>query len=203
MGRIRRQGPRARARARRARPLPRRVPRFVVSARFPEIADILLVVMVTRHRARCSCTSRDAAGRWPAACAVLPRPKGRRGVRQEAVHRRQASSARWRALQRYGVMAVLIPSSCRRRRRSRSSSCWPASSASARCACATAIAIGRGARYLALGILAVTYGDRAMAYMRETRAAGVAGRRRRSSRPASAAYPAVEQSADGQHVDRI
>jgi membrane protein YqaA with SNARE-associated domain len=32
---------------------------------------------------------------------------------------------------------------------------------------ATAIAIGRGVRYLALGILAVQYGERAMAYMRE------------------------------------
>jgi membrane protein YqaA with SNARE-associated domain len=32
---------------------------------------------------------------------------------------------------------------------------------------AIAIAIGRGIRYLALGILAVKYGDRAMAYMRE------------------------------------
>jgi membrane protein YqaA with SNARE-associated domain len=32
---------------------------------------------------------------------------------------------------------------------------------------ATAIAIGRGVRYLALGILAVKYGDRAIAYMRE------------------------------------
>ena len=32
---------------------------------------------------------------------------------------------------------------------------------------ATAIAIGRGVRYLALGILAVKYGERAMAYMRE------------------------------------
>src|SRR5471030_325424 len=32
---------------------------------------------------------------------------------------------------------------------------------------ATAIAIGRGIRYLALGLLAVTYGERAMAYMSE------------------------------------
>src|SRR6185436_6661527 len=32
---------------------------------------------------------------------------------------------------------------------------------------AIAIAIGRGVRYLALGLLAVKYGDRAMAYMRE------------------------------------
>ena len=32
---------------------------------------------------------------------------------------------------------------------------------------AFAIAIGRGVRYLALGFLAVTYGERAMAYMSE------------------------------------
>jgi membrane protein YqaA with SNARE-associated domain len=32
---------------------------------------------------------------------------------------------------------------------------------------ATAITIGRGVRYLALGVLAVAYGERAMAYMRE------------------------------------
>jgi hypothetical protein len=31
----------------------------------------------------------------------------------------------------------------------------------------TAIAIGRGVRYLALGILAVEYGERAMAYVRQ------------------------------------
>jgi membrane protein DedA with SNARE-associated domain len=30
-----------------------------------------------------------------------------------------------------------------------------------------AVAIGRGARYLALGLLAVKYGDRAIAYMRD------------------------------------
>jgi hypothetical protein len=32
---------------------------------------------------------------------------------------------------------------------------------------AIAIAIGRGVRYLALGLLAVKYGERATAYMRE------------------------------------
>jgi membrane protein DedA with SNARE-associated domain len=32
---------------------------------------------------------------------------------------------------------------------------------------ATAIALGRGARYLALGLLALAYGDRAAASMRE------------------------------------
>jgi membrane protein DedA with SNARE-associated domain len=32
---------------------------------------------------------------------------------------------------------------------------------------ATAIAIGRGIRYLALGLLAVAYGERAMSYLRD------------------------------------
>ena len=63
---------------------------------------------------------------------------------------------------------------------------------------AIAIAIGRGIRYLALGILAVRYGERAMAYMREQRHRRLARRWSACWSPASRIYLAVEQSAGGQ-----
>ena len=134
----------------------------------PGITDVLLVITVTRH---------PSGMLWYVAMTVvgsvfgclalhyLGRKGGEALVRKkftgEKVERAMA------ALQRNGVMAVLVP-------------CLLPPPAPFKIfillACvvgisatrlATAIAVGRGIRYLALGLLAVTYGERAMAYMSE------------------------------------
>jgi membrane protein DedA with SNARE-associated domain len=72
-----------------------------------------------------------------------------------------------RALQRNGVMAVLVPSLLPPPAPFKVFVLLAGVVGISAVRFATAIAIGRGVRYLALGVLAVKYGDRAMAYMRE------------------------------------
>ena len=71
------------------------------------------------------------------------------------------------ALQRNGVMAVLVPSLLPPPAPFKIFVLLAGVAGISAARLATAIAIGRGVRYLALGILAVRYGERAMAYMRE------------------------------------
>ena len=98
--------------------------------------------------------------------AALPRTQGWRGARQEAVHRREnrARDDGAAAQRRHGgAGAGLLPP--------------PAPfkifillagvAGISATRLATAIAIGRGVRYLALGMLAVNYGERAMTYLHE------------------------------------
>jgi membrane protein YqaA with SNARE-associated domain len=70
-------------------------------------------------------------------------------------------------LQRYGVMAVLVPSILPPPAPFKIFVLLAGAVGISRGRFATAIAVGRGARYLALGLLAVTYGERAQAYMRD------------------------------------
>jgi membrane protein YqaA with SNARE-associated domain len=134
----------------------------------PGITDVLLVITVTRNPAAMLYYVAMTVVGSVVGCLAL-HYLGRKGG--EALVRRRFTGDKIErataALQRHGVMAVLVP-------------CLlppPAPfkifillagvariSAARR---AIAIAIGRGVRYLALGILAVNYGDRAMIYMRE------------------------------------
>ena len=134
----------------------------------PEIADLLVVYMVTRHKARMFVYVVATLLGSMAGCLVMYFI-GRKGG-EALVRERFASATIERtvaSLRRHGLMAVLIPSLLPP----------PApfklfvllagvAGINARQFIA-AIAIGRGSRYLLLGILAVEYGDRAMAYMRE------------------------------------
>ena len=72
-----------------------------------------------------------------------------------------------RALQRNGVIAVLIPSLLPPPSPFKIFVLLAGVVGISAVRFAAAIAIGRGVRYLALGVLAVKYGDRATAYMRE------------------------------------
>ena len=78
----------------------------------PGITDILLVVMVTRNSGRDALVRRRrrSPDRWPAAscCTTSDERAARRSSRSDSPATR--SSGRWRALQRNGVMAVLVPS---------------------------------------------------------------------------------------------
>jgi membrane protein YqaA with SNARE-associated domain len=133
----------------------------------PEINDLLLIWMVTRHKSRMVLYATAATLGSIAGCLVLYY-LGRKGG--DALVRRRFNSRRvdWAlaTMQRYGVMAVLIPSLLPP----------PAPfkifvllSGVARIGAGrfvTAIAIGRGLRYFGEGMLAVWYGDQAIEYLR-------------------------------------
>jgi len=134
----------------------------------PGIADVLLVVMVTRHRSGLLWYIAAATVGSIAGCLVL-HYLGRKGG--EALVRKRFAGARveraMAALQRHGLMAVLVPSILPPPAPFKLFVLLAGVVGIRAASFATAIAIGRGARYLALGLLALQYGDRATAYMRE------------------------------------
>ncbi len=134
----------------------------------PEIADILVVYMVTQHKERMLLYVAATLLGSLAGCLIMYYIGLKGG--EALVRRRFAGGTVERArnaLQHHGVMTVLIPS------------LLPppapfkifvllAGAAGIRPAQFTAaIVIGRGARYLLLGLLAVRYGDRTMSYVRD------------------------------------
>jgi membrane protein YqaA with SNARE-associated domain len=134
----------------------------------PGITDVLLVVMVTRNRAGLAVYVAAATVGSIAGCLVL-HYLGRKGG--EALIRKRFTGPRLErarsALQRHGVMAVLVPSILPPPAPFKMFVLLAGVVGIRPAPFATAIALGRGARYLALGLLALAYGDRAMAYMRE------------------------------------
>jgi membrane protein YqaA with SNARE-associated domain len=134
----------------------------------PGITDVLLVVAVTR---------RPAAMLWyvvltvagsVAGCLAL-HYLGRKGG--EALVRRRFTGEKieraMAALQRNGVMAVLVPCLLPPPAPFKIFILLAGVAGISAVRLATAIAIGRGVRYLALGFLAVEYGETAMTYARE------------------------------------
>jgi membrane protein YqaA with SNARE-associated domain len=134
----------------------------------PGITDILLVVMVTRNPGAMLWYVLTTVAGSVAGCLVL-HYLGRKGG--EALVKKRFTGDKieraMRALQRNGVMAVLIPSLLPPPSPFKIFVLLAGVVGISAVRLATAIAIGRAARYLALGFLAVKYGDRAMAYMRE------------------------------------
>ena len=102
------------------------------------------------------------------------------------------------ALQRNGVMAVLVPCLLPPPAPFKIFVLLAGVAGISATRFATAIAIGRGIRYLALGILAVRYGERAMAYMREQRHRGLARASSACSRSGFAAYLLWSKARGGQ-----
>jgi membrane protein YqaA with SNARE-associated domain len=134
----------------------------------PGITDVLLVVAVTR---------RPAAMLWyvvltvagsVAGCLAL-HYLGRKGG--EALVRRRFTGEKieraMAALQRNGVMAVLVPCLLPPPAPFKIFILLAGVAGISAVRLAIAIAIGRGVRYLALGFLAVEYGETAMTYARE------------------------------------
>ena len=133
----------------------------------PGITDILLVVMVTRRPAAMLLYVLLTVAGSVAGCLVM-HAIGRKGG--EALVRRRFTGEKTEramaALQRNGVMAVLVPCLLPPPAPFKIFILLAGVVGISAARLATAIAIGRGVRYLALGILAVWYGERAMAYMR-------------------------------------
>jgi len=134
----------------------------------PGITDILLVVMVTRNPGAMLWYVVATVVGSVAGCLVL-HYLGRKGG--EAFVKKRFTGDKieraMRALQRNGVMAVLIPCLLPPPAPFKIFILLAGVVGISAVRLATAIAIGRGVRYLALGVLAVKYGDRATAYMRE------------------------------------
>ncbi len=134
----------------------------------PGITDVLLVVMVTRHPAAMLLLAAAAAVGSIAGCLVL-HYLGRKGG-EAFVRKRFTGDKTERAmatLRRHGVMAVLVPCLLPPPAPFKIFVLLAGAIGISASRLATAIAIGRGVRYVALGLLAVQYGDRAVAYMRE------------------------------------
>lgn len=134
----------------------------------PEIADLLVVYMVTRHKPRMPLYVVATVAGSLAGCLVMYFI-GRKGG-EALIRRRFAPQSVERAaasLRRHGLMAVLIPSLLPPPAPFKVFVLLAGVAGISVGRFAAAIAIGRGARYLLLGILAVEYGDRTMAYIGE------------------------------------
>ncbi|MBI3400114.1 MAG: DedA family protein [Acidobacteria bacterium] len=134
----------------------------------PEIADLLVVYMVTQEPARMAIYAAAATLGSLGGCLVMYY-LGRKGG-EALVRKRFAGSSvdrAMRAFQRYGVMAVLVPSILPPPAPFKVFVLLAGAAGISVGRFVTAVVLGRGARYLALGLLAVKYGDRAMAYLHE------------------------------------
>ena len=134
----------------------------------PEINDILVVLLVTRHNARLALYAGAATAGSIVGSLVLF-TIGRKGG--EAVLQKRFSverSARARAfIEKYGVLAVIIPSLLPPPMPFKM---FVLLSGVARMSVGrfvTAVAIGRGTRYFGEALLALRYGDQTLAFLHE------------------------------------
>src|SRR3954452_15002971 len=134
----------------------------------PGITDVLLVVMVTRRPSAMAAYVLLTVAGSVAGCLVM-HTIGRKGG--EALVRKRFTGEKTEramaALRRNGVMAVLIPSLLPPPAPFKIFVLLAGVVGISAVRFAIAIALGRLARYLALGLLAIRYGNRAMTYMSE------------------------------------
>ena len=132
----------------------------------PEIADLLVIWMVTQHKGRLVIYVISATLGSTAGCLLLY-SLGRKGG--DALVRKRFHSASvdkaMATFRRYGIMAVLIPSILPPPAPFKIFVLLAGVAGIGTWRFATAIVIGRGARYFTEGLLAVWYGERALAFM--------------------------------------
>jgi membrane protein YqaA with SNARE-associated domain len=134
----------------------------------PGVTDVMLIVMVTRHKEFAVWYILAATIGSIVGCLVL-HAIGRKGG-EALVRKRFTGEKTERAmasLQRHGVIAVLIPSILPPPAPFKIFVLLAGVVGISATRCAIAIAIGRGVRYATLGFLAVTYGGRATAFVRQ------------------------------------
>jgi membrane protein YqaA with SNARE-associated domain len=134
----------------------------------PEAVDLLLIVMIARDPSLFAYLVITATiGSW-LGCVVLY-VIGRKGG--DALVLKRFASARvektMETFQRYGVMAVLIPSMLPAPAPFKVFVLLAGAAGITVSKFSIAILIGRGLRYVILGLLAYEFGDRAIAYMHE------------------------------------
>jgi membrane protein YqaA with SNARE-associated domain len=134
----------------------------------PGATDVMLIVMVTRHKEFVVWYILAAIVGSIAGCLVM-HAIGKRGG--EALVRKrftgEKSERAMASLQRHGVMAVLIPSLLPPPAPFKIFVLLAGVVGISATRFAAAIAIGRGVRYVTLGLLAVKYGSRATAFVGE------------------------------------
>jgi membrane protein YqaA with SNARE-associated domain len=138
----------------------------------PEIADLLVVYMVTQHKSRLAIYVAATTAGSVVGCLAMYWV-GRKGG-EALVHKRFATGSVERAmaaLRRHGIMTVLIPSILPPPAPFKIFVVLAGAAGITAPRFTVAVAIGRGARYLALGLLAVRYGDRTLAYIHKNGAA--------------------------------
>jgi membrane protein YqaA with SNARE-associated domain len=132
----------------------------------PEIADLLVIWMVTKHKTRFLLYVASATLGSIAGCLLLYY-LGRKGG--DAMMRRRFTNASIErtlaAFRRHGVMAVLIPSILPPPAPFKIFVLVAGVAGISVRSFTIAIAIGRGARYFVEGLLAVWYGERAIAFI--------------------------------------
>jgi membrane protein YqaA with SNARE-associated domain len=134
----------------------------------PEIADILVIYMVATHRSLFVLYVASATAGSLAGCLVLYFVGKKGGA--AFVHRRFDAAAVGRTLdafRRHGIMAVLVPSILPPPAPFKPFVLMAGIADISATRFTVAILIGRGTRYLFEGLLALWYGERAIAYMRE------------------------------------
>jgi membrane protein YqaA with SNARE-associated domain len=132
----------------------------------PEIADILVIYMVTKHPTLFPLYVGSATLGSLAGCLLLYYVGKKGGA--ALVHKRFDSAAVGRTLdafRRHGIMAVLVPSILPPPAPFKPFVLMAGVADISATRFAAAILIGRGARYLLEGLLALWYGERALAYM--------------------------------------
>jgi membrane protein YqaA with SNARE-associated domain len=134
----------------------------------PEITDILVVYMVTRHPARVLVYVLAATLGSLAGCLIMYLI-GRKGG-DALIRKRFAPASVERAMaafERHGVLVVLIPAILPPPAPFKIFVLLSGLAGISPAKFVTAILIGRGSRYLVLGLLAVEYGEQALAYVEE------------------------------------
>ena len=134
----------------------------------PEINDLLLIWMVTRHKGRIVLYVVGSMLGSIAGCFVLyyiGRKGGDALVRRRFGHERVERTLA--SVRRRGMLAVLIPSLLPPPAPFKIFVLLAGVVGISATRCAIAIAIGRGVRYFIEGLLAIRYGDRAITYIRE------------------------------------
>lgn len=134
----------------------------------PEITDILVVWMVTRSHERMILYVAAATLGSLTGCLIMyfVGRKGGEALLRKKFHTATVDRA-MAAFERWGVLVVLIPAILPPPAPFKIFVLLSGVAGISLGKFVTAIAIGRGARYLTLGILAIQYGERAMAYMEE------------------------------------
>jgi membrane protein YqaA with SNARE-associated domain len=145
----------------------------------PEIADLLVIYMVMQHKSRLILYAASATLGSIAGCVLLYLIAKKGGA--ALIKRRFASETVEKTLvtfRKYGIMAVLIPSILPPPAPFKIFVLLAGAAGISLTRFTIAIAIGRGLRYFVIGLLAIKYGDRAIAYLHENAASlswGVAG----------------------------
>jgi membrane protein YqaA with SNARE-associated domain len=134
----------------------------------PEIADLLVVWMVTMHPARFTLYVACATAGSLAGCLGLfyIGKKGGEALMRRRFHGPHVDRT-LAAFQRHGVMAVLVPSILPPPAPFKIFVLLAGVAEISAARFSTAILIGRGARYFIEGLLALWYGERALAFMRD------------------------------------